>query len=33
MTNAIVQLYDADSNAIDPKSRAEAILGGIVVPN
>ena len=33
MANQVVQLYDADSNAIDPKSNAEAILGGIVIPN
>lgn len=32
MANTVVQLYDADSNPIDPKSTAEAIYGGVTVP-
>jgi hypothetical protein len=28
----IVQLYDSESNTIDPKSTAEAIFGGVTVP-
>lgn len=32
MANQVVQLYDSESNPIDPKSNANAIYGGVTVP-